>query len=86
MSYDPDIAVRVEFCHVVVEINRGTVVTGLGLESFDETGRVTRVCACLAIADLTPEVLAALSAATAEEQVIVEFVAGCCAITVEHRR
>jgi hypothetical protein len=58
----------------VVEILSRIVVPILVPQSRDETGRVALVGRGLTVANLSPEELSALSAAAAEEEIVVDLV------------
>ena len=60
----------------MVQILCSVVVAVLLAKGSDETGRVAGEGRGLTVADLSPQVLAALTAAAAEEQVVVDLVVG----------
>jgi hypothetical protein len=68
----------------VVEVLSSIVVAVLLTQGRDQTCRVASVGRGLAIADLSPQVLAALTAAAAEEEVVVDLVVCSRLGTVEH--
>lgn len=82
MSSQPDIRVRIELCDIVVQILCSVIITILLPQRLDNARAVAHVCSRLAVAHLLPQVLAALPAATTEEQVVIDFVVrgGFCAI------
>jgi hypothetical protein len=70
----------------MIEVLGGVVISVLRAQGSDEAGRVARIGRRLAVADLAPQVLAALAAAAAEEEVVVDLVVGRCLGAVEHGR
>lgn len=66
-----------------VELASRSIVTILLNESRPDARIVTGISACSAVADLVPRPLPLLSAAATKEQVIINLVVGCCAISVE---
>jgi hypothetical protein len=86
VASQPNLGIRVECSHVVVEVLGGIVVPVLLLESSNEAGGVACVRRGLAITDLTPQKLTALAAAAAEEKVVVDLVVGSGVRAVEHGR
>jgi hypothetical protein len=68
----------------VVEVLSSIVVAVLLTQGRDQTCRVASVGRGLAIADLSPQVLAALTAAATEEEVVVDLVVGGRLGAVEH--
>jgi hypothetical protein len=68
----------------VVQILCSVVVAVLLAKGSDETGRVAGEGRGLTVADLSPQVLAALTAAAAEEQVVVDLVVCSRLGAVEH--
>lgn len=84
MTSYPDCRVRVAFSHIGVEFTGSGIVPALLMQGLGDTSVVARVRARRTIANLMPSPLPLLCAATTEEQVIVNFVIGCCTVTVEH--
>lgn len=68
----------------MVQIQGSIVVAILLAQSGDKTGRVARVGSRLAVANLAPQILAALSTAAAEEEVVIDFVVGGGLRAVKH--
>lgn len=83
MAGEPDIGVWVEFGDVAVEFGGGLIIPVLSSESLDEAGLVASESGRGAITDLSPQVMAALGATAAEEEIIVDLVLGGRAGTVE---
>jgi hypothetical protein len=84
MAGHPDLGIRVECCDVVVQVLGRVVVAVLLTKGSDEAGRVAGIGRGLAVADLSPQVLAALAAAAAEEQIVVDLVVCRRLGAVEH--
>lgn len=78
----PDICVRVELCHVGVQVNCGSVVPIFTVDRLIDTSQIGRVGLSLTIADLPPKVRASLAAATTEKEVVILLVirGGSCPI------
>lgn len=83
MACQPDVRVRVLLSDIGVELASGSIITVLLNESRPDACVVTGISACSAIADLVPRPLSLLSAAATEEQVIINLVVGCCAVSVK---
>ena len=86
MTSQPNIGMRIESGYIVVEILGGIVVPVLLFKGSNEAGGVACVCRGLTVADLAPQKLAALTAAAAEEEIVVDLVVGGSIGTVEHGR
>lgn len=86
MARKPDIGIWVEFRDVTVELGGGLVVPILSSQGFDKARLVTGEDGRGAVADFLPQVMPALAAATAEEEVVVDLVLCGGAGAVEHGR
>lgn len=86
MACHPDLCIRVQCCHVVVEILGCIVVAVLLAQSCDQTSRVAGVGLGLTVANLSPQILAALPTAAAEKEVVVNFIVGGRLGSVKHGR
>ena len=82
----PYLGIGIQSCNVVVEVLGSIVVPVLRPQSRDETGRVAFVGRGLTVANLSPEELSALSAAAAEEEIVVDLVVGSRLRTIEDSR
>ena len=71
MAYHPDVGMGIELGDVGVQIHGGSIISVFPPQRLHETGLVAGVSARIAVADLSPEVLATLSAAAAEKEVVV---------------
>jgi hypothetical protein len=81
---EPEGCVRVEFGGVAIDFLGGVVIPILVFQRFNNACRVAFVRRRLTIAHLSPAILASLTAAATEEEVIVDFVVGCRPRPVEH--
>jgi len=84
MSNDPDIGIWIKCGDIVVEVDRGSIVSRLAFEGFDQTSRVAAIGTRLAITYLSPEIWATLGAATTEKQIVVQFVPGRGSVAIKH--
>lgn len=80
----PDFGIGVNCSHIVVEVLGSVVVAVLLAQGSDEAGGIASVGRGLAVADLSPEKLASLAAAAAEEEVVVDLVVCGRVGAVEH--
>ena len=74
MANEPNVSVRVNLGNIAVNFLGSIVVAVLVLQRLDNAGRIALEGRSLAVTDLMPGVLPALATATAEEQVVVDFV------------
>lgn len=86
MAGKPDVGIGVDFRHVAVDFLGGVVVSILVSKGMSNAGRVAFVRRRLAFADLLPSVLTSLTAAAAEEEIVIDFVVGGCFRPIEHGR
>lgn len=86
VSGEPHFGVRIQLSDIVIQILRGVVIAILLPQCSNQTCRVAGVCCSLTVANLPPEVLATLTAATAEEQIVVDLVIRGRLGAVEHGR
>jgi hypothetical protein len=86
MPNKPDIGVSVQLGHIGVQVDCGAIIAVFSFQSSHKTCLIAHVCAVVAIADLTPEILATLGTTATEEQIVIEFVTGGCSISVEDSR
>ena len=86
MTRKPDIRVGVDFCDVSVKLGGGLIVPIFLSQSPNEAGLVAGEGGGGAVADLFPKVVASLSAAAAEKEVVVDLILGGGAGAVEDCR
>lgn len=74
MACKPDVGGGIKFRDVAIEFCGGLVVSIFSRQGADETSLITCECGRRAVTDLSPEVMAALPTATAEEEIVVDFI------------
>lgn len=83
VSGNPDVRVWIKLSHIGIELSSGLVIPILIAQGLLDTGVITGVCSCSAIADLPIRPLALLGTATAKEQIIIDLVVCCRPITIK---
>jgi hypothetical protein len=74
MARHPNLGIRIQSGDIVVQVLGSVVVAVLLAQCSNETGRVAGVGRRLTVADLSPQILPTLTAAAAEEQVVIDLV------------
>lgn len=86
VAREPDVGIWVKLCDVSVKLGGGLIVPVFPSEGSGEAGLVAGESGRRAVADLFPEVVAPLTAAAAEEEVVIDFISCGGASAVEDRR
>lgn len=86
MACEPNVGIWILLSDVGVELASRGIVTVLLLQRRPYARVVAGIRARGTVADLVPRPLPLLSAAAAEEQVVVNLVVGCCALAVKDGR
>lgn len=82
MSRQPDVRLGVQFGHVGIQVQRGTVVSILVAQLLHQARLIAGVHGRRAVADLPPQIIPALATAAAEEEVVVDLVVDLSSATV----
>lgn len=84
MAGKPDVGVWIEFRDIAVEFRCCLIVSVFSSQGLDEACRVAGEGRGGTIADLFPQIVATLGAATAEEQIVIDLVLGSGAGAIEN--
>jgi hypothetical protein len=74
MPCQPDICLGVNFGHIGIKFDGGSIVSILVQHCFYDTGEIAGICRLVAVAHLPPKIRASLSATTAEIEVIIDLI------------
>jgi hypothetical protein len=84
MANKPDIRVGVELYNVGIQLLSRRIVTVFIMQGLYHAGGIAHIGACCTVAHLVPRPLPLLGAATAEKEVIVDFIVGGSTIAIKN--
>lgn len=74
MAGQPNLSVWVNLGHIGIQIDGSPIISVFIEKSFNDAGQVARICSCLAVAHLPPQIRASLAATTTEIKIVVDLI------------